>query len=149
MVKRSKSMSIFRQKTNQMPTDRVFGVTFAVFFLFIAWLKFLSYKYNLSLLFLFVASTFYYSALFVPKILRPFNIAWTNFGALLHSVTSPFIIALVFYLLVVPIGFVMRMLGWDPLNLCFDKQRESYWIKINSGADSKISMQYQFSENRG
>ena len=40
-------------------------------------------------------------------------------------------LGLVFYLVLTPIGLVMRALGHDPMRRGFDREAESYWIKEN------------------
>ena len=47
---------------------------------------------------------------------------------------------IIFFLVVTPIGFIMRLLGKDVLNLKFNKNR-SYWIEKN-GPKSKMKNQF-------
>src|SRR4026207_1468839 len=54
-----------------------------------------------------------YSA--VPAIRRPFFDLWMAVAYPIGWVVSHVIIALVFYLLVTPIGLIMRLLGSDPM----------------------------------
>jgi hypothetical protein len=42
---------------------------------------------------------------------------------------SPVVLAVMFYLLVAPIGLLWRVLGKDPLRLRFDPRAASYWIE--------------------
>lgn len=48
-------------------------------------------------------------------------------------VVSHLAIGLVFYLVITPIGLVMRLLGRDPLERKFDRSAQSYWIRRSSG----------------
>ena len=36
---------------------------------------------------------------------------------------------IIFFLVVTPIGFMLRILGKDLLNKKYDKEKETYWIK--------------------
>ena len=46
----------------------------------------------------------------------------------------------IFFLVVTPIGLIMRLLGKDPLNLKYNKER-SYWIE-KDGPKSKMKNQF-------
>jgi hypothetical protein len=47
---------------------------------------------------------------------------------------------IIFFLVVTPIGFIMRLLGKDVLNLKYNKNK-SYWIEKN-GPKSKMKNQF-------
>jgi hypothetical protein len=68
-------------------------------------------------------------AMLVPSLLAPLNRVWTGLGALLHRVTSPIALGVMFFLLITPMGIVMRWLGKDPLRLRLDRNATSYWIE--------------------
>jgi hypothetical protein len=48
---------------------------------------------------------------------------------------------IVFFLVVTPIGFIMRLMGKNLLGLKKDNNKKSYWIKKNN---HKTSMKKQF-----
>ena len=82
--------------------------------------------------------------LWAPQLLRHPNRLWFRFGLLLHKVVSPIILGLIFFLTVVPTGFVMRLMGRDLLRVKRDDDATSYWItRSPPGPDSK-SMTAQF-----
>ena len=74
------------------------------------------------------------------KILTPLNRLWFKFGIFLGKIISPIIMALIFFIVVTPIGLIMRLLRKDLLNLKYNKSR-SYWIKKN-GPKSKMKNQF-------
>jgi len=74
------------------------------------------------------------------KILTPLNKLWFKFGILLGKVVSPLIMGIIFFFVVTPIGFIMRLLGKDVLNLKYNKNK-SYWIE-KSGPKSKMKNQF-------
>ena len=39
---------------------------------------------------------------------------------------------IVFFLVVTPTGFILRIMGKDLLNKKYDKEKETYWIKRNA-----------------
>jgi Saxitoxin biosynthesis operon protein SxtJ len=83
-------------------------------------------------------------ALLAPKLLAPANRVWTKFGLLLHAVVSPLILGLIFYLCIVPIGFLMRLSGKDPLRLRYEPRSDSYWIKRSPPGPQPESFKQQF-----
>ena len=62
------------------------------------------------------------------KILSPIKRVWIRFGELLGKIISPIVLAVVFFIVVTPIGLFMKILRKDLLNIKFTKDK-SYWIK--------------------
>jgi len=60
---------------------------------------------------------------------------------LLGSIIAPIVMALVYFLTVLPIGLIMRLLGKDLLRQEIDKNAKSYWIERR---ESMGSMKNQF-----
>ncbi len=58
--------------------------------------------------------------IFVLLMVITFPIGW---------VVSHVIIFAVYYLLITPIGIIMKLVGYDPLHRKIDKNKGSYWIK--------------------
>lgn len=52
---------------------------------------------------------------FAPSLLAPVHRAWMAVGAVLGWINTRILLAAVFYLVVLPVGFVMRLLGRDPM----------------------------------
>jgi large-conductance mechanosensitive channel len=55
------------------------------------------------------------------KILTPLNKLWFKFGIFLSKIISPLIMGIIFFLVVTPIGLIMRIFGKDLLNLKYNK----------------------------
>ena len=91
-----------------------------------------------------IAAAFLFAGLALPRILRPLNSVWLRFGLLLHRITSPIILAMLFYLTVLPTGLVMRALGKDLLRLRFDRNARSYWIERSPPGPEPESLRNQF-----
>jgi hypothetical protein len=51
------------------------------------------------------------------KILTPLNKVWFKFGIFLGKFISPMLMGIIFFLVVTPIGFLMRIFKKDLLNL--------------------------------
>ena len=62
------------------------------------------------------------------KLLSPLNLAWVKFGELLGRIIAPIVMAIIYFVIITPIGLFMRLIGKDLLNTKFSKDN-SYWIK--------------------
>ncbi len=91
-----------------------------------------------------IAASFLIAGLAKPSLLSPLNRLWTQFGLLLNRITSPLLMALIFFLVVTPIGLTMRLLGKRPLDLKFDPNARSYWIKREPPGPAPETMKNQF-----
>lgn len=124
------------------PSDRAFGVTFAVVFGLVGlWPLLWGGTARLWALGLSVA--FLLAALVFPWVLAPLNRVWLKFGLLLHQITTPLILGLIFFLVVLPIGLVMRALGKRPLQLHPERTAVSYWAHREAPVEPG-SMRNQF-----
>jgi hypothetical protein len=109
-------------------SDRNFGITFSIFFLIIALLPLIK---NLPIR----VGPIYLSILFAlisvlkPKLFKYLNIFWYRLGNLLNVVISPIILAILFYLIITPMGIFLKLVKKDILNLKLSSQKETYWIK--------------------
>ena len=63
------------------------------------------------------------------KFLTPLNVLWFKFGIILGNIFSPIVMGIIFYLVVTPIGIILRIMQKDLLNIKYNKKKESYWIK--------------------
>ena len=123
----------------KISSNRSFGIVFFVVFLLIA-LYPLTYGGEIRIWSLIISLIFLILGLLNSKILAPLNKIWFKFGILLGKIVSPLIMGIIFFLVVTPIGFIMRLLGKDVLNLKYNKNK-SYWIEKN-GPKSKMKNQF-------
>jgi hypothetical protein len=83
------------------------------------------------------------TALLWPRFLKYPHKAWMIFGALLGWVMTHVVLSLVFFVVIIPIGFIMKMFGRPPLNLTFgDTTIKSYWRKKEKANQSDIEKQF-------
>ncbi len=64
----------------------------------------------------------------VPSVLRRLNLIWFNFGLLLHRIVNPVVLGAMFFIVITPMAFFLRMLGKNLLQLKFDPEAKTYWI---------------------
>ena len=126
-------------KNIKIGSNKSFGVVFSIVFLIVALYPLLNnnsirtWSVILSLIFLVLG-------LLNSPILSPLNKIWFYFGIFLGKIVSPLIMAIIFFIVVTPIGFIMRLLKKDILNLSFNNNK-SYWIK-KDGPKSKMKNQF-------
>lgn len=159
--------SLSRHETPQGSSDRSFGLVFSAFFFILATLSYFSRlprfltvenlparpylsqypilaDHPLVTLYGVVGLIFLIVAIILPQILAPLNWVWTKFGLLLHRIVSPIVLAVVFFLVLTPIGLIMRFFGADPLRLKFDPSAKSYWIERSPPGPSPDTLRNQF-----
>ena len=120
-------------------SNKSFGIVFFIVFLFIALYPLINDS-DIRYWSLIVSLIFLILGLINSIILTPLNRLWFKFGILLGKIVSPIIMGIIFFLVVTPIGLLMRILGKDLLNLKYTKNK-SYWIEKN---DAKSKMKNQF-----
>ena len=136
---------IARHDSTKAPSERGFGITFAVVFALLAvwlWLRKDLPAWAIASAVMSVATLA--AAYLAPSALRPFNKLWFKLGMLLHHIVTPVIMGLLFFLVVTPMRFVMRAMGRDFLRLKIGPDAGSYWIERVPETDAKTSMKNQF-----
>ena len=123
----------------KISSNKSFGIVFFIFFILIALYPLLNGQ-EIRLWALIISAVFLILGLLKSKLLTPLNKLWFRFGMLLGKIISPIIMGFIFFLVVTPIGLIMRLLGKDPLNLKYNKER-SYWIE-KDGPKSKMKNQF-------
>ena len=123
----------------KISSNRSFGIVFFVVFLLIA-LYPLIHNEEIRIWSLIISLIFLVLGLINSRLLNPLNKLWFKFGILLGKIVSPIIMGIIFFLVVTPIGFIMRILGKDLLNLKFNANK-SYWIE-KTGPKSKMKNQF-------
>ena len=123
----------------KISSNRSFGIVFFVVFFLIA-LYPLIHNEEIRIWSLIISLIFLILGLINSRILNPLNKLWFKFGILLGKIVSPIIMGIIFFLVVTPIGFIMRILGKDLLNLKFNANK-SYWIE-KTGPKSKMKNQF-------
>ena len=120
-------------------SNRSFGFVFFVVFFLIAIYPLLN-EGNFRFWSLIIAIIFLILGILNSKILTPLNKIWIKFGLFLGSIISPIIMGIIFFFVVTPISFVMKVLGKDILNLKRNNNN-TYWID-KSGPKSKMKNQF-------
>ena len=120
-------------------SNRSFGIVFFIVFLLIALYPLINEE-NFRLWSLVISLIFLVLGLINSQILTPLNKLWFKFGILLGKIVSPIIMGIIFFFVVTPIGFIMRAIGKDLINLKYNNNK-SYWIE-KTGPKSKMRNQF-------
>ena len=123
----------------KLSSNRSFGVVFFIVFLLIGLYPILKGN-DLRIWSLIISFIFLSLGLINSRILTPLNRLWFKFGLLLGKFISPIIMGIIFFIVVTPIGIIMRLFKKDLLNLKFN-EKETYWIE-KKGPKSKMKNQF-------
>ena len=120
-------------------SNKSFGIVFFTVFLIISiWPLFNGYEIRYWSLI--ISIVFLLLGILNSKILTPLNKIWFKIGILLGNVISPIIMSIIFFLVVTPTSFIMKILGKDLLNLK-KNTKNSYWIK-KQNQNSRMKNQF-------
>ena len=107
--------------------NKSFGILFFIVFLLIATWPVLDagsvrvWSLSISIIFLVLG-------IVNSKILTPLKKVWIKLGEILGKVIAPIVMGLIYFVIITPIGVLIRLLGKDLLNIKYNKNK-SYWIK--------------------
>jgi hypothetical protein len=126
-----------------LPSNRQFGAVFIVFFAVLGLLglwrgwRLVPWLFGASGLVAVV--TF-----FAPSLLTPFNRWWMALAAFLHKLVSPLVLGLMFFVILTPLAFFMRLAGRDEMKRRWQPDARSYWVPRDPPGPPKGSLDNQF-----
>jgi hypothetical protein len=135
--------SFSRSDEDAQSSERSFGIVFAALFALLG-------VYNLVtaggqwIVWMALAALFLVLACFWTTPLRPLASLWHRFGLLLFRVVNPVIMAVLYFVAIVPMGLIMRLAGKDPLQLKLDRECPSYWVHRQPPGPPGQAMKNQF-----
>lgn len=120
-------MSIFDKSKREL---RKFGVTmgcaFAVFGGLFLWRAKPVWPYLFG-----IAAFFLIFGLLLPRLLAPIEWAWMKMAHFLGQIMTRVILSLAFYLVITPLGLIMKLFGKDMLHRRFDSSVSTYWVPVD------------------
>ena len=120
-------------------SNRGFGLVFFIVFVLIGIYPII-YNGELRLWSIIISIIFLFLGLVNSNLLTPLNKIWFKFGIFLGKIVSPIILGFIFFIVVTPTGFLVRLFNKDLLNLKFHSKK-SYWIEKS---EPKSKMKNQF-----
>ena len=118
-------------KSEERKRLRHFGIVMALAFValgvILIWRQRSSGPYLAAL-----GGVFLLTGFLVPVLLAPVERAWMAFAGVLQRITTILILTLTYYVLVTPLGLLVRLLGKDLLGRRPDPEIESYWVAVEA-----------------
>lgn len=135
--------TIHQSKVSNRSSNKSFGIVMAIFFFLVGFFPLLR-NHPVRIWALVIAILFLFFAFVFPKALAFLNKIWFQLGLLLHKVTSPLILGIMFFFIITPTGFMRRLLGNNALRESFDKSKKSYWVQRSPPGPAAESFKNQF-----
>jgi hypothetical protein len=123
---------------------RTFGIGLAVLLTVLALWKFYKGHQTVAfILFLFGALSAVL-ALFCQPLLKPVYIVFIRISHVVGWINTRVLLALIYYIIITPLGIVIRIFGKDLLDRKIEPFRQSYWIKRKKVAVEKSRYEKQY-----
>lgn len=132
-----------KTKFNDKKEWRKFGISVAVILLVIATLQLIfgnelyPYFYGVSVLFLLLG-------LILPILIKPIFILFSYLGFVMGWIMTRVILAILFYVVVSPLGMISRLCQKNFLDLRMSRSTKSYWIDRKPDDDGIKNYEHQF-----
>ena len=108
-------------------SEKSFSILFCIVFAIIGLYPLLSFNF-VRIWALVIALIFLFLGLTKPSVLKPLNTGWIKLGEILGKIIAPIVMLLVFFIVITPIGLMLRLFGKDILGLKFSEKVKTYWI---------------------
>ena len=127
----------------KLSKDRTFGLVFGTFFAIVGAFPMLHGRpprvWSLT-----VSGVFFAVSLIQPTLLHPLNLAAKKLSEILHRFISPLVAGIFFFVFLTPVAILSRIFRKDPLNVLFDRDAQTYWVKRDPPGPAPESMANQF-----
>lgn len=133
-------------QTVEVGGDRKFGCTLGTILLLIGMAKAFTAGMvtPVALLFATPGVVLLSLGIVAPSCLSPLNRLWLKLGVAIAKLVNPIVLALLFFLVITPMGLIMRLIGKRPLRLIPERTAASYWIVREAAEGDPSSMRRQF-----
>ena len=118
---------MLRNSKIKMSSNRNFGLVFFILFLILGFWPIINGG-EIKIWLVVISLIFLVLGMMKSKLLTPLNKLWFKFGMILGAIVAPVVMGAVFFLVVTPIGIVMKTMGKDLINKKYNKKKETYWI---------------------
>ena len=80
------------------------------------------------------------AGILIPGRLGPLNRGWMSLAGAISKVTAPIVVSAAYFIIITPIGWVMRLFGRNPMR--HREQNGSLWLPVPSGGRSNLETQF-------
>ena len=84
------------------------------------------------------------SGILTPSVLKPLYWPWMIFATILGWIMTRVILGTLYYLVITPIGLMVRVFGLLSINVKWQTDKESYWNKKEEKERNKKTYEKQF-----
>jgi hypothetical protein len=127
----------------KVSSNRAFGWVFTIAFLVVALWPLLA-RGDVRWWALAVSGIFALITVAAPALLALPNRLWLRFGMLLNRIVSPVVLGFLFYVVVTPMGMLMRLFGKSNVLPRRSVPDGSYWIRRDPPGPKPDSLNHQF-----
>jgi hypothetical protein len=82
------------------------------------------------------------TALIIPQILNPLRVVWDKIGEVLGIINSHVILFLLYFIIITPIGFLLRLMNKDLLKTKIINHKNTYWETMAPVQGSTLKQQF-------
>ena len=127
----------------EISSEKSFAYTFGFIFLLVTSFYLYRNVYEWGTLSLLSISIFFFlSGYFFPQIFKVPNLLWSKIGIGIGKIVSPFILGIIYVVLIIPLGFLLKILRTNYLGIEIEKSKESYWIIRKKGDLNSMRKQF-------
>ena len=77
------------------------------------------------------------TGLTVPALVRPLYVGWMLAAFPIGWTVSHLLLGAIYFLLLTPLGIMLRLIGHDPMKRAFEPEADTYWVEHHTGGDPK------------
>ena len=113
-----------------------FGPLFALFIALIGWVLWQSgVGWDILSVLAIAAGLLIVVYYLVPPLQRPLHRGWMFSVMPIGWIVSHLLLSVIYYLLLTPIGLIMKAVGYDPMRRKLEPNRETYWVNRQKSED--------------
>ncbi len=129
-------MALIEINKDPSPRDlRWFGVLGALFFALLGGVVYLRGSAHVATLLWEIGLGFFIIYYAVRRLQKPIFLGWIHAVFPIGWLISHLVLGITYYLVLTPIGLIMRLTGRDPLRRRLVREAESYWVKHRPAGD--------------
>lgn len=121
--------------------NRDFGLLIFAILLIAGFYPYLIHDEKINLILVSISFIFGLLGVLKSKILTPLTLLWFKIGQKLGTFLSPVIIKILYLILIIPVGLILRVIKKNYLNIRQDKKIDTYWENKDN---HKTSMDNEF-----
>ncbi|MDD5194766.1 MAG: SxtJ family membrane protein [Candidatus Omnitrophica bacterium] len=141
---RLKSMELKTTKEVTAKEIRKFGITLAAIFFLTSWLNFFNGRFANFIFLVVYSSAFFIISLLHVQWLKLLYLIFIKVSQTMGWLNTRLFLSIIYYLVIVPFGLIMKALGNNPLGQIIAKKEGSYWRRKEPPQENITSYEKAF-----